>query len=107
MIYTIVDEQAEFPGGIAEMSKFIMRNLHYPSAAREAGISGKSFLKFIITQTGEISNVEVLKKVNGCPECDAEVVRVVKSMPKWKPAYVNKKPVSCYFLLPMNICGMR
>lgn len=103
-IYTIVEEQAEFPGGVGEMGKFIMKNLHYPTVAREAGISGKSFVKFVINEKGEINNVEVFKKVNGCPECDEEVVRVVKSMPNWKPARINNKPVKCYFNLPMNIC---
>ncbi len=101
-IFTIVEENAEFPGGIAEMAKFIQKNLQYPSMAREAGISGKCFLKFVVNEDGDISNVEVLKGVSGCPDCDREAIRVVKSMPKWKPAKMTGRSVKCYFNLPIS-----
>ncbi len=101
-IFTIVEEQAEFPGGVAEMSKYIRDHLQYPAMAREAGISGKCFLKFVVNENGEISNVEVLKGVPGCQDCDREAVRVVKSMPKWKPAKMTGRSVKCYFNLPIN-----
>ncbi len=101
-IFTIVEENAEFPGGIAEMAKFIQKNLQYPAMAREAGISGKCFLKFVVNEDGDISNVEVLKGVSGCPDCDREAIRVVKSMPKWKPAKMTGRSVKCYFNLPIS-----
>ncbi len=101
-IFTIVEEQAEFPGGLAAMSKYIAQNIQYPAMAREAGITGKCFLKFVVNETGEISNVEVLKGVPGCSECDREAIRVVKSMPKWKAAKMTGKSVKCFFNLPIN-----
>lgn len=101
-IFTIVEETAEFPGGIAAMGKYIQQNLQYPAMAREANIGGKCFLKFVVNDKGEIGNVEVLKGVPGCPECDKEAVRVVKSMPKWKPAKMTGRPVNCYFNLPIS-----
>ncbi|MBA2613237.1 MAG: energy transducer TonB [Bacteroidetes bacterium] len=101
-IFTIVEEQAEFPGGIAELGKYIQKNLQYPSMAREAGISGKCFLKFVVNENGDISNVEVLKGVSGCSDCDKEAVRVVKSMPKWKAAKMTGRSVKCYFNLPIS-----
>lgn len=101
-IFTIVEEQAEFPGGTAAMYKYIQQNIQYPAMAREAGISGKCFLKFVVNETGEISNVEVLKGVPGCSECDREAIRVVKSMPKWKAAKMTGKSVKCFFNLPIN-----
>jgi len=101
-IFTIVEEQAEFPGGMAELVKFIQKNLQYPPMAREAGITGKCVLRFVVNETGEISNVEVLKGVPGCPDCDKEAVRVVKAMPKWKPGKMTGKAVKCYFNLPIN-----
>jgi protein TonB len=101
-IFTIVEEQAEFPGGIAAMMKYIQQNVQYPAMAREAGISGKCFLKFVVNENGEISNVEVLKGVPGCPDCDKEAIRVVKSMPKWKPAKMTGRAVKCYFNLPFS-----
>jgi periplasmic protein TonB len=101
-IFTIVEEQAEFPGGIAELGKYIQKNLQYPAMAREAGISGKCFLKFVVNENGSISNVEVLKGVPGCSDCDKEAIRVVKSMPSWKPAKMTGKSVKCYFNLPIS-----
>jgi protein TonB len=101
-IFTIVEEQAEFPGGIAAMSDFIRKNLQYPTMAREAGISGKCFLKFVVNETGSISNVEILKGVPGCQDCDKEAIRVVKAMPAWKPAKMTGKSVKCYFNLPIS-----
>jgi len=101
-IFTIVEEQAEFPGGIAEMAKFIQKNLQYPAMAREAGISGKCFLKFVVNENGEISHVEILKGVPGCSDCDKEAIRVVKSMPKWKAAKMTGREVKCYFNLPIS-----
>jgi protein TonB len=101
-IFTIVEEQAEFPGGIAAMQKYIASNIQYPSMARDAGIGGKCFLKFVVNENGEISNVEILKGVPGCPDCDKEAVRVVRSMPKWKPAKMTGRSVKCYFNLPVS-----
>ncbi len=101
-IFTIVEEQAEFPGGIAEMAKYIQKTLQYPAMARDAGISGKCFLKFIVNENGDISNVEVLKGVPGCSDCDKEAKRVVNSMPKWKAAKMTGKAVKCYFNLPIS-----
>ena len=101
-IFTIVEENAEFPGGLAAMMKYIQQNVQYPAMAREAGISGKCFLKFVVNETGNISNVEVLKGVPGCPDCDKEAIRVVKSMPKWKPAKMTGRAVKCYFNLPFS-----
>ncbi len=101
-IFTIVEEQAEFPGGTTAMYKYIQQNVQYPAMAREAGISGKCFLKFVVNETGEISNVEILKGVPGCSECDREAIRVVKAMPKWKAAKMTGKSVKCFFNLPIN-----
>ncbi len=101
-IFTIVEEQAEFPGGIAAMQKYMRDNTQYPTMAREAGIGGKCFLKFVVNENGDISNVEILKGVPGCGDCDKEAMRVVKSMPKWKAAKMTGRAVKCYFNLPFS-----
>jgi len=101
-IFTIVEEQAEFPGGVQAMMKYIQSNVQYPSMAREAGIGGKCFLKFVVNESGDISNVEILKGVPGCSDCDKEAIRVVKSMPKWKAAKMTGRSVKCYFNLPIS-----
>ena len=103
-IFTIVEEPAEFPGGFAAMNKYLSDKIspNYPAMAREAGISGKCFLKFVVNENGEISNVEVLKGVPGCPDCDKLAINTVKNMPKWKAAKMTGRAVKCYFTLPIN-----
>ena len=101
-IFTVVEEMPEFPGGQMEMMKYIQKNIQYPAMAREAGISGKCFLKFVVSGDGAISDVTILKGVAGCPDCDKEAMRVVKSMPKWKAGKQNGRSVSVYFNLPIN-----
>jgi protein TonB len=103
-IFTIVEEQAEFPGGLGELGKFIKSKIepNYPQMAKEAGIGGKCFLKFIVNEDGSITNVEILKGVPGCSDCDKLAVNTVKSMPKWKAAKMTGRAVKCYFNLPIN-----
>jgi len=101
-IFMVVEEQPEFPGGVSAMNKFISQNIVYPAMAREAGIGGKCHLKFVVDETGSISNVEVLKGVPGCGDCDKEAIRVIKSMPKWKPGKQTGRAVKVYFNVPIN-----
>lgn len=101
-VFTVVEEMPEFPGGAMEMMKYIQKNIQYPAMAREAGISGKCFLKFVVNGDGVISDVQILKGVAGCPDCDKEAMRVVKSMPKWKAGKQNGRAVPVYFNLPIN-----
>ncbi len=101
-IFTVVEEMPEFPGGPAEMMKFIQKNIVYPNSAREAGISGKCFVRFVVNQDGKVSATEILKGVPGCPECDKEALRVIKAMPSWKPGKQNGKEVRVYYQLPIN-----
>lgn len=101
-IFTVVEEMPEFPGGTMEMMKYIQKNVQYPQMAREAGLTGKCFLKFVVDGNGKIGDVQVLKGVPGCGECDREAIRVVKSMPAWKPGKQNGRSVSVFFNLPVN-----
>jgi periplasmic protein TonB len=101
VIHAYVDEPAEFPGGVAAMRKFIDDNLVYPHVAKEMGIEGKCQLQFIVSAKGNISNVKVMRGVADCPECDREAVRLVKSMPQWKPGKLKQEPVNSTFNLPI------
>jgi periplasmic protein TonB len=102
-IFTIVEEMPEPPGGIAAFYKYVGSHVQYPAMAREAGISGKAFLKFVVETDGSISDVQVIKGVAGCPECDKEAVRVIKSYPeKWKPGRQNGRPARVYYNLPVS-----
>jgi protein TonB len=101
-IFTVVEEMPEFPGGMQMMMEFIKKNIQYPQMAKEAGLSGKCFLKFVVNGNGNITDVQVLKGVPGCGECDREAIRVVKLMPNWKPGKQNGRSVSVFFNLPIN-----
>ena len=101
-IFTVVEQMPEFPGGAGEMMKYIQKNIHYPEIEKEAGITGKCFVKFVVEQDGSISNVEILKGVAGGPGCDKEAMRVIKSMPKWNIGKQNGRPVRVYFNVPIS-----
>ena len=103
-VYTLVEEQAEFPGGMLALSKFIGDNVAFPKRAREDSLfqSCKVYLKFVVNEDGSTSNAEVLKGCPGYPECDKEGLRVIGIMPKWKPAKLSGREVKCYFNIPIN-----
>lgn len=99
-IFTVVEQQPEYPGGMEAMSKFISKNLRYPSTARRMGVDGKVFVQFVVDKEGKISDVQVIKGVSA--DCDKEAVRVVQMMPAWKPGKQNGKAVKARFVLPIR-----
>lgn len=99
-IFTFVEQVAEFPGGTGEMVKFLQSNIKYPAMERENNIDGKVFVKFVVESDGRIGDVQILKKVS--PGLDQEAIRVIKSMPAWKPAKQNGKVVRSWFNLPVK-----
>lgn len=88
----------EFPGGNEAMVKFIQENVVYPEKAKEKGISGKTYVSFVIEKDGSITDVKVARGFD--KSCDDEAVRVVKSMPKWTPGKVKGQPVRVNFTMP-------
>jgi protein TonB len=98
-IFTVVEQQPEFPGGYTAMMKYLKDNINYPTIAQENGIKGRVTLQFVVDKEGIISQVKVIKGVD--PSLDKEAVRVVKSMPKWIPGKQNGKPVNVWFTLPV------
>lgn len=102
VVHTFVEESPEFPGGMTALKAYIEANLKIPEVAIQQGLEGKCYLQFIVSKSGNVSNVEVKRGVPDCPECDAEAIRMVKSMPKWKPGKNGGKPVNCLFNLPVR-----
>ncbi len=98
--FEVVEQNPEFPGGIAELNKFLSENIRYPVIAQENGIQGRVIIRFVVSRTGDISNVEVLRGVD--PSLDREAVRVVQSMPKWIPGRQRGRAVPVYFTLPVH-----
>ena len=99
-IYTVVDQQPEFPGGEAAMMAYIKSNLKYPAFASENGIQGRVTLSFVVEKDGSISNIEILH--SPAEELNQEAIRLVKTMPKWKPGVLKGEKVRVKYVLPVT-----
>lgn len=99
-IFQIVEEMPSFPGGEQKLLEYVAKNVKYPQIARESGIKGRVFISFVVEPDGSVSNVKVLRGIGG--GCDEEAMRVVKSMPKWKPGKQRGKAVRVSYMLPVN-----
>ena len=94
------DVMPEYPGGTKALFEFISRHLQYPAKAAQKEIEGKVVLQFVVTTTGEVSDVKVLKSVD--EDIDAEAVRVCKLLTGFKPGMVDGKPVNVLYALPIS-----
>jgi protein TonB len=99
-IYTVVEQQPEFPGGYEAMMKFIQKNMKYPPQARRMGTEGRVFVGFVVNTDGKITDVQTVKGIS--MDCDKEAARVVQMMPPWKAGKQNGRPVRVRFVLPVN-----
>ncbi|HJH60841.1 MAG TPA: energy transducer TonB [Bacteroidetes bacterium] len=98
-IFTVVEQMPEFPGGAAEMTRFIQKNIKYPMMARESDIQGRVYINFVVEPDGSVSNVTVMRGIGG--GCDEEAVRIVNMMPKWNPGKQRGVAVRCSFTVPI------
>ena len=96
------DEMPEFPGGLVALNKYRAVNMKYPQIAIENDLQGKCYLRFVVNEIGEISNVRVVKGVSNCAECDQEAVRLIETMPIWKPGKKNGKEAKSEMQLTIN-----
>lgn len=101
-IHISVERMPEFPGGDAALLKYLGENIKYPHVARENDIEGNVYVRFVVNEDGMVSNIEIQRGLSGCSECDQEVVRVLKRMPKWKPGMQGGQAVKVYFSLPVK-----
>lgn len=99
---TIVDEMPEFPGGEAEMLKFIQKNFKYSKFEKGKSIPDtKIYVQFVISKTGNVKNAKIIKGIN--PEYDKEALRVINILPEWKPAKLKGQAVEYKFNLPIQL----
>lgn len=98
-IFVVVEEMPEFPGGQSALMKYLSENIRYPVIAQENGIEGRVICSFVVERDGSITDVQVVRGVD--PSLDREAVRVIQSMPKWKPGKQRGKPVRVRFTLPI------
>lgn len=95
-----VEQKPSFKGGEAAMFKWLGDHINYPAAAAEEGASGKVQVQFIVSKSGKVTNVKVVRGKH--PALDKEAVRVVSSMPDWTPGRQNGQPVNVTYILPVN-----
>ena len=99
-IFTIVEDQPEFPGGIGAFYKYVATNLRYPAQARRMGIAGKVFVQFVVEKDGRLTDVQILKGIGA--GCDEEALRVIKKSKAWKPGRQRGRPVKVRMIIPIN-----
>ena len=101
VIFVVVETMPEFPGGQQALFKYLSENVKYPVIAQENGIQGRVICQFVVNKDGSIVDVEVVRS-GGDPSLDKEAVRVIKSMPKWKPGKQRGKAVRVKYTVPVN-----
>lgn len=101
-IETFVEEEADFPGGAAEMAKFINENIDYPQEAIDLGIKGRVTVRFVVEKDGRVSNVSVAGPLAGCKACDKAAVQVVEKMPLWTAGKNGGRAVRTWVTLPIK-----
>ena len=98
----MVNKMPSFPGGEAEMFKWIYKHMSYPEMAKEAGMQGQVVLTFVVGKDGNIADIQVVKTPAGGSILGKEATRVVQSMPHWTPGEANGHPVKVRFTLPIR-----
>ena len=98
-VYQIVEQMPKFPGGEEKMMEFVKKNVKYPQKAVEAGAQGRVFVGFVIEKDGSVGDVKLLRGIGY--GCDEEAIRVVESMPKWKPGMHRGEPVRVSYQIPV------
>ncbi len=98
--FVVVEEMPMFPGGDVELLKYIFEHTNYPEVAKENNIQGKVIVRFCVTAKGTVSQISILKGVD--PELDKEAMRVVSTLPAFKPGKQGGKPVPVWYMVPIN-----
>ncbi len=99
-VFFIVEDMPEFPGVELALRKFIANAIKYPVIAQENGIQGKVYVNFVVDKDGSITNAKIARGVD--PSLDKEALRVVNSLPKWKPGMQRGKPVKVSYTVPIS-----
>ena len=100
-IFQVVEQMPEYPdGGMAGLMKYLSGAIRYPAIAAENGVQGRVTVQFVVNRDGSIVDAQVLRGVD--PYLDKEALRVINSMPKWKPGMQRGKPVRVRYTVPVN-----
>ncbi|GAB3994365.1 hypothetical protein GCM10028807_31960 [Spirosoma daeguense] len=99
-VFTVVEQQPEYPGGMRALGQYLAKNLRYPAEARQKRVQGRVFLQFVVSTTGSVRDLRVLKGIGS--GCDEEAIRVVSQMPNWTPGKQQGRPVNVQYNLPIQ-----
>jgi protein TonB len=99
----VTETDADFPGGMDSLIKFIQYHFEFPEKAIMENIEGQVIVQFEIGTNGQVSNVRMAKSLENCPECNEAAMNVVKKLPRWTPYKVNGKPVFSTMNLPISL----
>ncbi|MBP6064836.1 energy transducer TonB [Bacteroides sp.] len=98
-IFEVVEQMPDFPGGMGALMQFLSKNIKYPTIAQENGTQGRVIVQFVVNRDGSIVDPRVVKSVD--PYLDKEALRVIGTMPKWKPGMQRGKPVRVKYTVPV------
>lgn len=98
-VYTIVEKQPEFPGGLEAMRNYLLTNVQYPAEAKKAGIKDRVLTSFVVETDGRITDIQLLKGIGY--GCDEEGIRVISAMPRWTPGSQSGKSLRVKYHLPI------
>ena len=99
-VYHTAEQLPAFPGGPEALQKFLSKELHYPETALRRGLSGRVYVRFIVTEEGHLQDAEVVKGLGG--GLDEEALRLVRIMPWWTPARISGQPVRLSYTMPIT-----
>jgi protein TonB len=99
-VFKVVEVDPEFPGGEEALYKYLSENIKYPVMAKNNKVEGRVYITFVIEKDGTVSDAKVLRSVN--EELDAEALRVINAMPKWKPGMQQGVPVRVQYNIPIS-----
>ena len=99
-VFTVVEEDPSFPGGMDSLYAWLANNIQYPKTARERRIAGKVYVTFVVEPDGSITDPKILRDIGG--GCGKEVLRLVRMMPKWNPGKQRGETVRVQFNLPVK-----
>ena len=98
-IFTVVEQMPQFPGGKAAMDQFIAKNIKYPELSKNDKISGKVYVRFVVSKDGKLCDAQILRSLDAY--CDKEALMVIRSMPDWIPGKQNGVNVPVYYIVPI------
>ncbi len=99
-IYMVVEDSPQFPGGLQALFDYLHDNIKYPESCRRDSIQGRVIISFVVEKDGSINSAEIVKGVH--EQLDAEALRVIDAMPKWKPGKQRGKTVRVKYAIPVN-----